>query len=258
MFTRGTDKEFFKCHGVTFNKVTDNIVKKNSASHLLKTALFLDRDGTLMEEVDHCHDPKDVRAITGAADRLAKTRASGWHHVIITNQSGIGRGYFTEKEFNAVQEELQRQLGGAIDATYMAPDNPENVRSSSTVAAKGFVAPGLEASSINDTLSSCAPLTPCPSSAAASLNTGSENVTSRRKPAPGMLLEAAKDLGIDLSHSFMIGDRASDIAAGRAAGCRTILVLTGYGKEHRDCGADFIVNDVTAALDLVLSFPSLL
>ena len=54
----------------------------------------------------------------------------------------------------------------------------------------------------------------------------------------------------------MIGDRASDIEAGRAAGCRTILVLTGYGKEHRDCGADFIVEDVTEALEIILRLPS--
>ena len=170
---------------------------------LLRPALFLDRDGTLMEEVDHCHDPKEVRAISGAVERLVAARQQGWHNVIITNQSGIGRGYFTEKEFGLVQEELQRQLQGLIDATYMAPDLPGT--------------PSL-----------------------------------RRKPAPGMILEAATALGIDLSRSFMIGDRSSDIECGKAAGCQTILVLTGYGEKHRDCGADFIARDVTEAIDLAL------
>jgi len=169
----------------------------------LKPALFLDRDGTLMKEVDHCHCPEEVEAIEGAAAGLAKARKHGWYNVIITNQSGIGRGYFTEKEFLAVQEELQHQLGGLIDATYMAPDLP---------------------------------------------NTNSL----RRKPAPGMFLEAAQDLGINLSRSFMIGDRNSDIEAGRVAGCQTILVLTGYGQEHHECGADYIVRDVAEAIDLAL------
>jgi len=169
----------------------------------LRPALFLDRDGTLMEEVDHCHDPKDVRAIQGAADRLATARERGWYNVIITNQSGIGRGYFTEKEFFLVQEELQRQLHGLIDATYMSPDLPDT-------------------SSL------------------------------RRKPAPGMILEATSALGIDLSRSFMIGDRTGDIACGKAAGCQTILVLTGYGEQHRDCGADFFAKTVTEAIDIAL------
>ncbi len=156
-----------------------------------------------MKEVDHCHRPEDVHAIEGAAERLAKTRAQGWLHVIITNQSGIGRGYFTKKEFDSVQEELQRQLQGLIDDVYMSPDMP-----------------------------------------------GSNST--RRKPAPGMILEAAEKLHIDLPRSIMVGDRTSDIEAGRAAGCRTILVLTGYGKEHRDCGADFIAENVTEALEWVL------
>ncbi len=156
-----------------------------------------------MKEVDHCHRPEEVQAIEGAAELLAQTRARGWLHLIVTNQSGIGRGYFTKKEFDAVQEELQRQLNGIIDGVYMAPDMP-----------------------------------------------GSNST--RRKPAPGMILEAAQDFNVDLPHSFMIGDRTSDIEAGRAAGCKTILVLTGYGKEHRDCRADFIAEDVTEALKWIL------
>ena len=160
-----------------------------------------------MKEVDHCHRPEEVHAIEGAAAILEKTRAQGWLHLIITNQSGIGRGYFTKTEFDSVQEELQRQLNGLIDGVYMSPDMP-----------------------------------------------GSNST--RRKPEPGMILEAAEKFNIDLPHSFMIGDRTSDIEAGRAAGCRTILVLTGYGKEHRDCGADFIAEDVTEALKIVLRLPS--
>lgn len=177
---------------------------KNHCEQKLRPALFFDRDGTLMKEVDHCHHPEEVEAIEGAALGLAKAHEQGWYNVIITNQSGIGRGYFTEEEFKSVQEELQRQLGGLIDAAYMSPDLPQTN-------------------------------------------------SLRRKPAPGMILEAVADLGIDLLSSFMIGDRASDIDAGKAAGCRTILVLTGYGEQHRDCGADFVVKDVTAAIEIALN-----
>ena len=169
----------------------------------LRPAIFVDRDGTLMVEVDHCRDPKDVKAYAGADEELARARSLGWAVIIITNQSGIGRGYFTVEQFESVQKELIRQLDGNIDASYMSPDLP---------------------------------------------GSGS----TRRKPAPGMILEAAADHGIDLKRSFMIGDRNFDIECGRNAGVRTILVKTGYGKEHLGCGADFIAPTVTEAVRIVL------
>lgn len=184
---------------------TTAVVPRNSELASLRPALFLDRDGTLMEEEDHCDCPSRVRAINGVKEMLAVAHQQGWLNIIITNQSGLGRGYFTEKQFKAVQEELFKQLENLIDASYMSPDLP---------------------------------------------NTNSL----RRKPAPGMILEAAEAFGIDLSKSFMIGDRTSDIASGKAAGCRTILVLTGYGEQHRDCGADFIARDATEAIEIALNW----
>jgi len=169
----------------------------------LRPALFLDRDGTLMEEVDHCHDPAKVRAYQGAAEALSRARSLGWSIIIITNQSGIGRGYFSRDQFLEVQGELTRQLGGTIDATYMSPDLPD---------------------------------------------TGSL----RRKPAPGMILEAAEEHGIDLARSFMVGDRNLDIECGRNAGVKTILVQTGYGLQHLDCGADYVTPTVTEAIQTAL------
>lgn len=170
----------------------------------LRPALFLDRDGTLMEEVDHCRDPAHVRAYGGAARELARARSLGWANIIITNQSGIGRGYFTLEQFHSVQEELIRQLDGLIDASYMAPDHPDH---------------------------------PSP----------------RRKPAPGMILEAAADHAIDLSRSFMIGDKALDIECGRNAGVRTILVETGYGKKAGACSPDHRAPTVTEAIRIALA-----
>jgi len=172
-----------------------------------RPALFIDRDGTLMEEVDHCCDPADVRAIPGASDELARARELGWATVIITNQSGIGRGYFTVEQFHSVQEELLRQLGGLIDASYHAPDHPDN---------------------------------PSP----------------RRKPAPGMILEAAAEHNLDLTRSWMIGDKALDIECGRNAGVRTILVETGYGRKVTGCEPDHRVPTVVEAIRIALGSES--
>lgn len=80
-----------------------------------------------MDEVNFCRDPADVRAIPGAAKRLARLRALGWAVVIITNQSGIGRGILTTEDYEAVQAELLRQLEGQVDGAYVCPDVPPNV-----------------------------------------------------------------------------------------------------------------------------------
>jgi len=176
-------------------------------------AVFFDRDGTLMEEVNYCADPGLVRLFPGTGDALRRLRARGFLIVIVTNQSGIGRGLLTEAQYHAVQAELIRQLGTAepaggplIAASYFCPDAP-----------------------------------PSPSP--------------RRKPEPGMVFEAARDLDIDLTRSWFIGDKSADIECGRRAGCRTILVQTGYGgKEGGEAPApapDFIVKDAVAAAEIV-------
>ena len=157
-----------------------------------------------MDEVHYCNDPAKVRAVTGAAASLHELRAAGWLNIIITNQSGIASGKILPAQYEAVEAELARQLGGLVDATYYCPDP-------------------------------------------------SHSPTPRRKPGTGMLKEAARDHGIDLSQSWMVGDKNIDIACGQAAGCRTILVLSGYGEEFRDCGADFVVRDPAEAVKIILS-----
>lgn len=97
------------------------------ATSALRPAVFLDRDGTLMEEVNFCRNPADVRAIEGAAERLAALRRNGWAIVVVTNQSGIGRGFITLEEYEAVHSELLHQLDQQVDAAYYCPDVPPNV-----------------------------------------------------------------------------------------------------------------------------------
>ncbi len=167
-------------------------------------AVFLDRDGTLMRDVDYCGDPKEVEVFPEAAAALRRLKENGYKLVVITNQSGIGRGYFGEHDYRAVEDEFLRQLGGGlIDASYHCPDLPTT-------------------SSI------------------------------RRKPDPGMVFEAQRDLRLDLRRSFFVGDKASDIGCGQNAGVRTILVQTGYGRGEKNCRPDWVARDIAQAAEIIL------
>jgi D-glycero-D-manno-heptose 1,7-bisphosphate phosphatase len=167
-------------------------------------AVFFDRDGTLMDDVGYCREPGQVCVYPGVRDAMANLKRVGFLIFIVTNQSGIGRGYFTEQEYSVVQKEFLRQVGEEyIDGTYFAADGPDQP-------------------------------------------------SDRRKPAPGMLLEAAAEYGIDLASSFMVGDRASDVESGRTAGTRTILVLTGYGAMQDNGRQDFTARDASEAVAWIL------
>jgi D-glycero-D-manno-heptose 1,7-bisphosphate phosphatase len=88
-------------------------------------AVFVDRDGTIMVDADYCSDPKEVTIFPGVLESLRRLKSSGFKLIIITNQSGIGRGFFTLEQYRAVEAEVLRQLGnGLIDATYFCPDVP--------------------------------------------------------------------------------------------------------------------------------------
>ncbi|HEX8076190.1 MAG TPA: HAD family hydrolase [Chthoniobacterales bacterium] len=90
-------------------------------------AVFLDRDGTLMKDVDYCGDPRDVKVFPEAAPALRRLKQNGFKLVVITNQSGIGRGYFSEAQYRLVEAEFVRQLGeGLIDASYYCPELPSS------------------------------------------------------------------------------------------------------------------------------------
>jgi D-glycero-D-manno-heptose 1,7-bisphosphate phosphatase len=94
-------------------------------SDLLSPAAFIDRDGTIMEDCVYCSDPKNVKIFPGVPEALRRLKSNGFKLIIITNQSGIGRGLFTVKQYRAVEAALLRQLGdGLIDATYFCPDVP--------------------------------------------------------------------------------------------------------------------------------------
>ena len=169
-----------------------------------RPAVFLDRDGTLMEDPGYVGNPDLVRVFPGVSESLRRLKRAGFDLVIITNQSGIGRGKFTEADFEAVQRRLLEDLGpGLIDATYMCSDIP-----------------------------------------------GVEN--SRRKPSPAMILEAAAGRGLDLSGSWMIGDKDIDVQCGVRAGTRSILVLTGQSDDAAGRGAAYVAKNLADAADFIL------
>jgi len=152
-----------------------------------RTAVFLDRDGTIIEDAGYIGDPAQVRLIPDAADAIRRFRQAGCLVVIVSNQSGVARGFFDEAAMNKVQarvESLLAERGADIDRAYHCPylDGPE-----ATVLAY-------------------------------------RRDSELRKPRPGMLLLAAKELDIDLARSWMIGDSPTDVQAGINAGCRTILL----------------------------------
>jgi D-glycero-D-manno-heptose 1,7-bisphosphate phosphatase len=150
-----------------------------------KPALFLDRDGVLNEDRGYVHRWEDFRWIAGAREAVAAFNRAGWLVIVVTNQSGVGRGYYTEADMNALHERMQADLaeaGGRIDAFYHAPQHPE-------AAAEAYRHPDP-------------PL---------------------RKPNPGMILQALADWPIDREGSLLIGDKPSDLEAALRAGVRGVL-----------------------------------
>ena len=161
-----------------------------------RPALFLDRDGVLVVEVGYLHRPEEVRLIPGAAALIAAANRAGLAAVLVTNQAGIGRGTYGWAEFQATQEKILADLAAGGAALDMVLACPFH--------------PEAEPPYRH-------PAHPC------------------RKPRPGMILRAAERLGLDLADSWIVGDRASDLAAGRAAGLAGgAHVLTGHGAAERD------------------------
>ena len=145
--------------------------------------VFLDRDGTLIEEVDFLSRVEELRLFPFTRDAVGLLKADGFQLIVITNQSGIGRGLFDTEAMHAIHRQIQLELEGAIDAFYYCPHLPEG---------------------------GCY----C------------------RKPNLGMIEAAGRDLSIDMASSWFVGDKDLDVEIGLNAGLRTVLVETGYGRNH--------------------------
>ncbi len=148
-------------------------------------AVFLDRDGVIVEEVGYLHRPEDIRFVPGSLEAIRALNECSIPVIVITNQAGIGRGYYQWPDFESVQTEIERQLeltGGWLDGIWACGYHPEH---------------------------------------------------SFRKPNPGMLLDAAQQMGVDLAHSWLAGDKIIDIEAAKRAGLAgAVLVRTGCASSH--------------------------
>ena len=156
-----------------------------------RRAVFFDRDGTLNEEVGHLSDPHQFLVYPFAARAVRMVNEAGLLAIVVTNQSGVGRGFFAESLVRRVHRQLTRRIaagGGRLDAIFYCPHHPE--------------------ASVERYRVVCA----C------------------RKPAPGLVEAAAKQFGIELSKSFVVGDRFVDIRLAHRVSARSVLVLTGVGR----------------------------
>jgi len=182
-----------------------------------RPAVFLDRDGTINVEKEYLHRAEEFEFVPGAPEAIRLLKEAGFLVVVVTNQSGVARGYYDEAAVHRLHRFVDLELatvGASVDAYYLCPHHPHH--------------------GIGPYRTECA----C------------------RKPLPGMLLNAAADLGIDLSRSWIVGDKAADVEAGLAAGCRTILVRTGYGagEEHLVPPDVTVCDDIFAAARAIIAY----
>ena len=163
----------------------------------MKRAVFIDRDGTISEEVGYINHPSRFRVFPYAAAAIKQLNDNGWLAIVVTNQAGVARGYFSEEMIQTVHAEMKQDLernGARLDAIYYCAHHPS----------VGDPPYRLDCD--------------C------------------RKPKPGLISRAAQDFEIDLADSWMLGDRYSDIELARNAGVKSMFVMSGYGRgewEHQ-------------------------
>jgi D-glycero-D-manno-heptose 1,7-bisphosphate phosphatase len=184
-----------------------------------KKAVFLDRDGTIVEQVELLHLESEIKALPNAAQGICAMNEMGYLVVMISNQPVVARGIVEPEEVDRLNGILMDRLakeGARIDASYFCPHHPK--------------------ANLEKYRTAC----PC------------------RKPDPGMMIEAAKDYYIDLEHSFLVGDTTQDTLAGNRAGVKVILVETGYGGKdpwQHEGAPDFTAKDLLGAAQVIKNFP---
>jgi D-glycero-D-manno-heptose 1,7-bisphosphate phosphatase len=186
-----------------------------------RPALFIDRDGTLTEEVGYVNHPGRLRLLPRSAAAVRRLNEAGIAAVLVTNQAGVARGYFGPEVLEAVNAallDLLKREGAHLDGLYVCPHHPSEGE------------PPWRADC------DC------------------------RKPRPGLLHRAAAELGLDLAASAVVGDKGSDLATARAVGARAILVLTGYGLgewEYRRAALptqpDYVAGDLLDAAEWMIA-----
>lgn len=188
-------------------------------------AVFLDRDGTINEEVNHANprikyapfSPEEFKLLPMAAEAIKLLNDSGLKVIVVGNQAGVAKGYFSEGTLEQITEKMRMELSkkeAFLDGVYYCLHHPDF---------------------------------------------GSEKyrkVCDCRKPKPGLLKRAAADFKINLKESYLVGDKLTDIEAGKSVGCKTILVLTGFGEQEQNINKkvkpDHVVSNLYEAVNLIL------
>jgi D-glycero-D-manno-heptose 1,7-bisphosphate phosphatase len=194
-----------------------------SQSSVGQPAIFLDRDGTINEDIGYASHPDELNIYSFAAEAIRLINDAGFKVIVVTNQSGIARGLYDERMLSTIHEKLIGELereGARIDAVYYCPHHP---RIGNEIYKQDCLC---------------------------------------RKPQTGMLDQAAEEHGIDLAESFVIGDKASDINLATNAGAQGVLVMTGYGGgtlsniERFPCYPAIVAEDLLAAVKEILGLAS--
>jgi D-glycero-D-manno-heptose 1,7-bisphosphate phosphatase len=183
--------------------------------------VFLDRDGTINQEVEYLHRPEDLVILPGVADALSRLKAQGFKLVVVTNQAGVARGYYKEEDVVSLHHTLNQLLSkedAVIDQFFYCPHHPVH--------------------GIGEYKKECH----C------------------RKPETGMFEMAEAYFSVDKAHSYMIGDKLLDTEAGRRYGVNSILVGTGYGQdiyssmteEEKEKSFEFYAPSMKEAADFIL------
>ncbi|HEY9656795.1 MAG TPA: HAD family hydrolase [Crinalium sp.] len=190
---------------------------------MTRRAVFLDRDGVLNQEVGYIHQVEDLHLISGVAQAVKRLNQAGLFCCLVSNQSGPARGYYPASHVDALHDRLchllQTEAGAKLDALYYCP---------SLSAPEGGIEPEYT------------------------------RWSTWRKPNTGMLVAAAWEHDLDLSQSFMVGDKATDVDMAHNAGCVGILVQTGFGdrvlsgKYQHSTQPDFTATDLSIAVDWLL------
>ena len=170
----------------------------------MNRCVFLDRDGTIAKDVPYCANPEHFQLLPRAGAGIKQLNNAGFKVILITNQSGIGRGYFTAVALDLVHEKMKADLavhGAHLDGIYYCPHHPD------------------------------------------------ENCDCR-KPKPKLILQASEEHHIDLARSYFVGDTANDIAAGKAAGCTTVLIA--QNGQAIQSQPDYVVNNFLEASKLIV------
>ena len=176
-------------------------------------AIFMDRDGTVCEEVGYVNHPTRCRLLSRSAEAVRRINGSDFRAIVVTNQAGVARGYFDEEMIHEVHRRLRNLLeeqGARLDGIYYCPHHPE--------------------------------VGPPPY----------RRECDCRKPEPGMLLTAARSLGADPARTAMIGDTGADMEAARRAGLRGVLVPTAVTLADEVANASEVASDLAAAVDRLL------